>query len=213
MPKISNRKRKVQQPVKKKGNPAVTMTRSLRYRLPSDQFHIALKYSGTVNIAISSFATSQFGLSSPGALIPKYWNEFFGIYKYCYVEAVSFKFQITETANRPLRIVIAESNTDDITPTSYLELAETPRSVQRQVISGGNHSVVNINLTTKGKAVMGHQIEDDNEYWNTASTGPSAFIQPLLVLGYEPIIPLSTCSMTYQVEVVYHLKYFTLNHK
>jgi hypothetical protein len=188
------------------------MPRTLTYRLPSDQFRIALKYSGTVNTSVIAFGADVFGVAGPGVRLPKYWNQYFGIYKYAYIESTTFQFQVTETNGRPLRVVVAESNSIDITPTNYLELAQTPRAIQKQVISGGNHSVVNIRYTTKAEAIMGHKLEDDIEYWNTVSSGPSAFVLPVLVLGYEPIVPASVCAMTYQVLITYNLKFFTLNH-
>jgi len=196
----------------RRANVAVTVPRALAYSLPSDQFRIALKYSGTVNASVTSFGTDVFGIAGPGVRIPKYWSQYFGVYKYAYIESVSLQFQITETNNRPLRVVVAESNSVDITPTSYLELAETPRAIQKQVIAGGNHSVVNLRVQTKAQAIMGHKLEDDIEYWNTVSAGPSAFVLPVVVLGYEPIVAASVCAMTYQVMITYHLKYFTLNH-
>lgn len=197
----------------KRTNIAVSIPRNrFTYMLPTDQFRVALKYSGTVSIAANTFLSDSFGVCGPGARIPKYWNEFFGIYKNCYIESVSFQFQISESNNRPLRVVVAESNSADVTPTSYLELAETPRSIQKQVIAGGNQSVVHIHRKTSAKAIMGHTLEDDDDYWNTQAAGPTAGVVPLLVLGYEPIVPLSVCQVNYQVMIIYNLKYFTLNH-
>lgn len=186
---------------------------NLSYKLPSDQQKVALRYSGTVNLpSVTSFAQEVFGVAAPGLRIPKYWNEYFGIYKNAYVEAVRFQFQITELNGRPLRVVVAESNTQDVTPTSFLELAETPRSVQKLVVSGGNHSVVQISRITKADAILGHTLEDDDDYWNTAISGPTASVQPVLVLGFEPVQLGATCNVSYQVTITYHLKYFTLNH-
>ena len=192
---------------------ATTIPRNqFTYKLPTDQFRIALKYSGTVSTSVNVFTSDRFGVVGVGARIPKYWNEFFGIYKNCYIESVTFQFQISESNNRPLRVVVAESNTADVLPTSYLELAETPRSIQKQVISGGNQSVVRITRKTSAKAIMGHTLEDDDKYWSSLAAGPTATVLPLLVLGYEPIVPLSVCQVNYQVMIIYNLKYFTLNH-
>lgn len=177
-----------------------------------DQFRVSLRYSATVNISVTTFANVVWGLAGPGLALPKYWNEIFAIYKYAYIENVAFQFQITETNSRPLRVVIAESNTQDVTPTNYLELAQTPRSVQKLVISGGNQAVVNLRYKTSAQAVMGHKLEDDEQFWNTVGAGPGAPIQPLLVLAYEPVVPLSVCNMSYQVTITYGIKFFTLNH-
>lgn len=173
---------------------------------------IALKYSGTVSTSVNVFGADRFGVAGVGTRIPKYWDQFFAIYKYAYIEAVEFKFQISESNGRPLRIVLAESNTQDVTPTTFLELAQTPRSIQKQVVTGGNHSVVIVNKKTNAKAILGHMLEDDDQYWNTQLAGPTAGVLPLMVLGYEPIVALSVCQMNYMVEIVYHLKYFALNH-
>lgn len=173
---------------------------------------IALKYSGTVSTSVNVFGVDTFGVAGPGLRIPKYWVEFYNIYKYAYIEAVEFKFQISESNNKPLRVVLAESNTQDVTPTNFLELAQSPRAIQKQVIAGGNQSVVTLNKKTNAKAILGHILEDDDQYWNTATAGPTASILPVVALGYEPIVALSVCQMNYMVEIVYHLKYFALNH-
>jgi hypothetical protein len=173
---------------------------------------IALKYSGTVSTSVNVFGVDTFGVAGPGLRIPKYWGQFYNIYKYAYIEAVEFKFQISESNNRPLRVVLAESNTQDVTPTNFLELAQSPRAIQKQVIAGGNQSVVILNKKTNAKAILGHVLEDDDQYWNTVAAGPTASILPVVALGYEPIVALSVCQMNYMVEIVYHLKYFALNH-
>jgi len=111
-----------------------------------------------------------------------------------------------------MRVVVAESNTNDVTPTSYLELAQTPRAKTRLVIPGGNHSVVKIAHSTTGEAIMGHRLEDDIEFWNTVAGAPTAPIQPLIVLGFEPIIPATVIDYTWQVKIKYDIKFFTLNH-
>lgn len=197
---------------RKRGNVVARMSKNPSYAVPQDRFRVSLMYSGTVNTNVTVFANDNFGVAGVGLRIPKYWNQYFAMYKYCYLEAVSFQFHITETNGRPLRIVVAESNTLDVTPTSYLELAQTPRSVQKLVISGGNQSVVSISKKVAASRIMGHKLEDDDTYWSTQGAGPSAPVQPLLVLGYEPVIPASVCNMSYQVSIQYHLKYFTLNH-
>jgi len=192
---------------------SVTIPRNkFSYALLGDQFHVSLRYSGTFNQNVAGFGNTNFGVAGVGTSIPKYWNEIFRIYKYAYLESVAFQFQITETNNRPMRVVVAESNTQDVLPTSYLELAETPRSVQKLVISGGNQAVVNIRHKTSARAIMGHTLEDDDTYWSTVGAGPTASLQPLLVLGYEPVIPASVCNMSYQLTITYCIKYFTLNH-
>jgi len=173
---------------------------------------IALRDSATFNQSVPSFTALNFGLAGPGIRIPKYWDQYFAIYKYAYIESVEFKFEITETNNRPMRVVLAESNTQDVVPTNFLELSETPRAIQKMVILGGNQSVVRMNKKTSAEAVMGHKLEDDSSWWNTQLAGPTAAPQPLVVLGLEPIVAASVSNAVIQVVITYNLKYFTLNH-
>jgi len=182
------------------------------YRLPTDQLRVALKWSGTYEQNIGSFVETVYGVSNPGTRIPKYWNEYFGIYKYAYIEAIQISFQISNLEEKPLRVVVAESNTADVVPTTFLELAETPRSIQKQVIKGGNHSVVTIHRNTTAAAIMGHRLEDDEAFWNQAAIVPPAPIQPVVVLGMEPILAGSGAYVSQMVTVIYHVKFFTLNH-
>jgi hypothetical protein len=151
-------------------------------------------------------------VAGPGLNIPKYWAQFFGIYKYAVIERITITIEVANIGGRPMRIVMAESNTADVLPTNYLELAQTPRAKTRTVIPGGNHSVVTMAYSTTASAIMGHKLEDDQQYWNTVSSGPSAPILPLVVLGFEPIVPASTIDYTHQVRIKYDLKFFTLNH-
>lgn len=191
----------------------VTMSRRINYTLPTDQKKVALKWSGTYVLDVGSYIQENYGVIGPGSRIPKYWNEFFGIYKYCYIEGVHFTFEVASTRpDVPFRLALAETNTDNVTPTSYLELAETPRSITRQVFPGGNHSVCKFSYHTRGSAIMGHRLEDDKESWNTVAAGPSLAIQPLMALGIEPIISGSGAQVTILVTIQYDLKYFTLNH-
>lgn len=189
------------------------MSRQISYQLPSDQRRVALKWNGTYVLDVASYVQENYGVINPGVRIPKYWNEFFGIYKYCYIEGIHFTFEVASTRpDVPFRLAFAETNTDNVTPTSFLELAETPRSITRQVFPGGNHSVCKFSYHTRGSAIMGHRLEDDKESWNTVATGPTLSVQPLMALGLEPIIAGSGAQATIIVSIVYDLKYFTLNH-
>jgi len=180
---------------------------------PTDQTRVELIWNGTYNTTASpAFVSQNFGVSGPGLNIPKYWGQFFGIYKYAVIERVTLTVEVANIGSRPMRMVLAESNSADVVPTSYLELAQTPRAKTRTVIPGGNHSVVTLSHTTTARAVMGHTLEDDANYWNTVSAGPTAFIVPLLVLGFEPIVAASTIDYTHQVKIKYDVKFFTLNH-
>jgi len=192
---------------------AVTLPRQMNYRVPSDQHHVALRWSGTYELDIPTFVEQVYGVLGPGSRIPKYWNQYFGIWKYAYLMGIHFTFEIASTkVDQPLRIVFAESNTEDVVPTSYLELAETPRAVTRQVYPGGNQSVVKFSRSTTASAIMGHRLEDDKESWNTVSLAPSLAIQPVAVLGLEPIISGGATQATIIVTIQYDVKFFTLNH-
>jgi hypothetical protein len=183
------------------------------YTQPTDQTRIELIWNGTYNTTASpAFVNQNFGVAGPGVNIPKYWGQFFGIYKYAVIEKVTFTLEVANIGSRPMRMVLAESNTADVIPTSYLELAQTPRAKTRTVIPGGNHSVITLTHTTTAKAIMGHTLENDDQYWNTVSAGPSAMILPLIVLGFEPIVAASTIDYTHQVKIKYDIKFFTLNH-
>jgi hypothetical protein len=201
-------------PVRKNGkNSTVTLARKTPlYRLPSDQHHVALKWSGTYDINIGGFQEQIYGIASPGSRLPKYWTQFFGIYKYCYLESVDLTFQIANLEEKPLRVVLAESNTIDVAPTTFLELAETPRSIQKQILKGGNHSVVTIRRHTSASAIMGHKLEDDEGYWNQEALVPTAPVLPVMVLGMEPILAGSGAYVSIVVNVIYSIKFFTLNH-
>jgi len=192
---------------------AVTLPRMMKYKLPSDQHHVALRWSGTYLLDVPGFVEQIYGVLGPGTRIPKYWTQYFGIWKYAYIMGIHFTFEIASTrADQPLRIVFAESNTQDATPTSYLELAETPRAVSRQVYPGGNQSVIKFSKSTTASAIMGHRLEDDKESWNTDTTGPTLSIQPVAVLGLEPIVAGGATQATIIVTIQYDIKYFTLNH-
>jgi len=183
------------------------------YTQPTDQTRVELIWNGTYNTTASpGFVNQNFGVAGPGVNIPKYWGQFFGIYKYAVIEKVTFTLEVANIGSRPMRMVLAESNTADVIPTSYLELAQTPRAKTRTVIPGGNHSVITLTHSTTAKAVMGHTLENDDQYWNTVSAGPSAIILPLIVLGFEPIVAASTIDYTHQVKIKYDIKFFTLNH-
>jgi len=134
------------------------------------------------------------------------------MYKYAYIDAVHFTYEVVCLDIKPARLVLAESNTVDVTPTSFLEMAETPRSRTATVSQGGNHQVVKLSKTTRASAVMGHRLEDDEQFWMTQLSPPTAPVQPLMVFGYEPIIAGSTVALQLLVTVVYSVKYFTLNH-
>lgn len=184
-----------------------------QYTQPTDQARVELLWNGTFNTAASpGFVNQNFGVAGPGINIPKYWGQFFGIYKYAVIERVTLTVEIANIGGRPMRVVMAESNTADVVPTTYLELAQTPRAKTRTVIPGGNHSVVTLSHSTTARAIMGHSLEGDDDYWNTVSTGPTAPVLPLVVLGFEPIVAASTIDYTHQVKIKYDIKFFTLNH-
>jgi len=182
------------------------------YRLIPDQFHTKLRWSGTYTLTASTFGSQNYGLSDFGTRIPKYSDQFFAIYKYSYIEAVQFTFEVVCLDVRPARLVLAESNTVDVTPTSFLELSETPRAKTVVVSQGGNHQVVKLNRTSRAMAVVGHRLEDDENFWLTQAAGPTAPVLPLMVFGYEPIIAGSVANLQLLVTATYSLKYFTLNH-
>jgi len=192
----------------------MTIPRSFnKYTLPSDQLRIALQWNGTFStIGSGTFVAQNFGIASPGLNLPKYWAQYFGIYKYAVIEKVTLTLEVANIGGRPMRVVLAESNTQDVTPTDYLELSETPHAVARTVIPAGNHSVVTLKRSTSAAAIMGHKVEDDEAWWNTVAGPPAAPIQPLLVVGFEPILAATTIDYTHQVRIIYDVKFFTLNH-
>jgi len=180
---------------------------------PTDSCNIELLWNGTYNTTASAVFTSQiFGVINPGLNLPKYWNQFFGIYKYAYIQRVTYTIEVANVGGRPMRFVLAESNTQDVTPTTYLELSQTPRAKTRMVVPGGNHSVCTVSHSTTGEAIMGHRLEDDITCWNTLAGPPTTAIQPVVVLGFEPILPASVIDYTWQVKIRYDIKFFTLNH-
>jgi len=189
------------------------MPRSFRYPLVADQQRVALRWSGTFETNVSSFVYALYGVAGPGTRIPKYWDQYFGIYKYAYIESVSFKFEIVNVKDDcPLRVVLAETNSQDVVPTTFLELAETPRAVQKISMSDGNRSVVILNKSTKSQAIMGHKLEDDEAYWCTKAAGPTAPILPMCAVAFEPIVSGSGTHIAYLVTINYSIKFFTLNH-
>jgi hypothetical protein len=192
----------------------VSLPRAPRaYTQPTDQTRIELLWNGTFNtLASAAFVNQNFGVAGPGLNIPKYWGQFFGIYKFAYLEKVTMTVEIANIGARPMRVVMAESNTADVIPTSYLELSQTPRAKTKIVLNGGNHAVVTMAKSTTASAIMGHKLEDDSEFWCTAVSGPTAAVLPLLVLGFEPIVPASTIDYSWQVKLKYDIKFFTLNH-
>jgi hypothetical protein len=208
-----NKKSKPFYPSKKGSSTSKAFTRKAPlYRPPSDQFHVNLTWSGTYDFNVASFQNENYGLSSYGTRVPKYSDQFFGIYKYAYIDAVHFTFEIVCLELKPVRLVLAESNTQDVTPTSFLELSETPRARSVIASQGGNHQVVKLQRTSRASAVVGHRLEDDEQFWITQPSGPVAPIQPLMVFGFEPILSGTTANIAVLVTVVYSMKFFTLNH-
>jgi len=204
------KKSKKQQHPKK--STAVTMPRSMSYSPVSDQHHAKLTWTGTFSSVITTFSNVNFGIVNPGTRIPKYWDQFFAFYKFAYIECVHLSIEMVNLDVRPLRVVLAESNTDDVVPTTFLELSETPRAKLKIASQGGNHQVVYLRAATRGSAILGHKLEDDSAFWNTQTGAPTAATQPLLVLGLEPIMAGSACNVSYTVTLKYDIKFFTLNH-
>jgi len=184
----------------------------MNYLPVADQHHAKLTWNGTYTTLVSVFSAFPYGVAAPGIRIPKYWDQYFAFYKFAYIECVHISIEMMNVDLRPIRVVLAESNTQDILPTTFLELAETPRSVTKVSSQGGNHQIVYLKRSTRASAILGHKLEDDSAFWNTQLGAPTAGILPVMVLGIEPIIAGSACTVAYTVTVKYDIKFFTLNH-
>jgi len=182
------------------------------YRLPSDSFRTTLIWTGTYDTLYTTFQEQNYGVSDPGARVPKYWKQYFGIYKYAVIEAIKITFDVMSIDLRPARLVLAETNTADVAPTSFLELSETPRAYQGLVAQGGNTQVVKFSRQTSARAILGHKLEDDESFWCTETSGPTAPVQPLISFGVEPIVSGATSQLYTNVKIYYSIKFFTLNH-
>jgi len=213
--KKNNLRNNVNRPFKKapqRNPPTTIMRRTPLFQTIPDVYRVKLTWNGIYQEDIGSFQEQVFGVASPGVRIPKYWTQYLAIYKYAYIEAVHFNIRLTVTKPDPVRAVFAESNSQDVVPTSFTELAETPRAITKILSQNSNSTTVVINRTTRASAIMGHYLEDDEAFWNTLATPPSAPIQPVACLGLDLALLSGGSQMVHMVTITYSVKFFTLNH-
>jgi hypothetical protein len=176
-----------------------------------DRNNFTLTAQETLSFNVTTFGHRLYGVLSPGLLIPKYWNELFGIYKYAYIHAAHFKFDLGNIGAGPISVVLAEGNTVDSVSATMPELAQTPRNQFTQLIPAGNHSVVTFNKTAVAKNMVGHKVEDSSGFWITGGAPPTAPVLPVLALGWESTVFAGSSTLTITVTVKYDISYFSLN--
>jgi hypothetical protein len=176
-----------------------------------DKYRVQLNYIESASYSGTTFNNVLYGVSGTGARIPKYWGNYFSIYKYAYIDAVHFKFEIVNIGTRPGTIALAEGNTIDSVSVNMEELARTPRALYKTSVIDGNHSVVNMSYTARAAQIMGHKLDNDEQYWTRESTGPTAPVLPVMVLGWQPLVTGTTFDVSWTLRIRYDLSFFSIN--
>jgi hypothetical protein len=177
----------------------------------SNNLKVQLTYQETRNFSASAFGSGMYGVVGTGARIPKYWSNYFSIYKFAYIDAIHLHFEIANVGTTAGSVALAEGNTIDSVSVDMSELARTPRSLFKTTYPGGNHSVTTLNYTAKGKDLVGHKIQDDEQYWTRESTGPTAPVLPVMVLGWEPMVAATTFQLAFTCKIRYDICFFGIN--
>jgi hypothetical protein len=176
-----------------------------------DKLNVKLCYIETANYSTTAFTNILLGVVGTGARLPKYWGNYFSIYKFAYIDAVHFHFEIANTGSTAGSVALAEGNSVDSVALDMNELARTPSSLYKTTYPGGNKSVTTLNYTAKGKDLVGHKIQDDEQYWTRESTGPSAPILPVMVLGWQPMVIATTFDLAWTAKISYDISFFGIN--
>lgn len=152
-----------------------------------------------------------YGVAGVGARVPKYWGNYFGIYKYAFIEAVHMQIEIVNVGANAGTVALAEGNSIDSVSVDMNELARTPRSIVKTSYPGGNHSVISIGYVARTSQIMGRNVSNDQPFWTLENTGPTAPVLPLLVLGWQPVVALTTFAVAWTIKIRYDLSFFSIN--
>lgn len=176
-----------------------------------DKLRVKLNYIETATYASTTFTNVLFGVSGTGARLPKYWGNYFSIYKFAYIDAIHIHIEIVNTGSTAGSVALAEGNTVDSVSADMSELARTPRSLFRTTFPAGNRSVTLLNYTARARDLVGHRVEDSEAYWTRESTGPTAPVLPVMVLGWEPMVAATTFNLSWTLKISYDLSFFGIN--
>jgi hypothetical protein len=176
-----------------------------------DRLKVKLPYIETASYSDTAFNKVLFGVSGTGARIPKYWGNYFSIYKFAYIDAIHMHFEIVNTGTTAGSVALAEGNTVDSVSVDMSEIARTPRSLFRTTFPAGNRSVTTLSYTARARDLVGHRVEDSQSYWTRETTGPSAPVLPVMVLGWEPMVAATTFRLSWTLKISYDLSFFGIN--
>jgi len=198
---------------KKRSAPdAMMIHRSIRYLPLTDKHRVALDYASTRTLTgVLAFTQDRIDVFDVGSKVPKYWNQFFGLYRYAFIQGVEVTVQLSNIALNAFTVTVAESNTTDFATNTMNRLVDTPRSKWSQCIPAGNKSVVTLKYTASGESLIGRPVQQDINYWTQVGGGPSVTYLPLLAVGYEPAGIGLPFTAIYTLKLRYHISYFTLN--
>jgi len=211
---FTNKNRKTN---KKNSEFSTTTTTMLPHRAPmykplSDRYKVRLGYTTTRNLnIINVFQGFTYGVFDVGGNVPKYWNQFFALYRYAYIHGIQVKAEYANIGVNSFSCALGESNSTDSPALTMKKLSETPRTQWKQCIPNGNHAVVSFNRSVNGAALVGHQVSSDQDYFTQLAIPPSVPFLPQLVLAHEPTVLAAPFSAILTVSYYIDVEFFTLN--
>jgi len=174
--------------------------------------NVALDYFSTRNLAlVAAFTQDLIGVFDVTTKVPKYWNQYFSLYRYAFLTGVEVIAEFANVLNNPFNVVLAETNTTDQPTNTMTKLVDTPRSQFGQCIPAGNRSVIKFKHHVSGQDMIGRKVEQDINYWAQIASGPSLSYLPLLSVAFEPTQIGFPFTAVYTLKVRYHISFFTLN--
>lgn len=182
------------------------------FRPIPDVARVRLEYTSTRQLAgIPSFQGLTFGCFSPGSFLPRYWTQYFALYRYAFIHQIRVHVQAANIGTNPFTIALGESNSTDSPLATMKILAEKPRTIWRQCIVGGNSTTVSLDRTVTGESVLGKSVRGDQAFYCQIGTFPTLPYLPQLIVGWEPTILAAPFDAVVTTKYYLDVEFFTLN--
>lgn len=177
-----------------------------------DRLKVRLEHTQTRNlVAVGAYSQIVFGVFDCGSFVPKYWNQLFALYRWGFVHGITVVAEASNIGANAFSFALGETNSTDSPTLTMAKLTQTPRTLWKQCIPAGNHSVVTHRKSVNGETQVGHKCAQDVNFWTQVSSPPSVAYLPQLALAWEPTTLAAPFTAIVTVKYYLDVEFFTLN--
>ncbi len=173
------------------------------------EFSVALTDRTVQSLALGVLNTLVYGVVEYLGRDPMYRSQFYNMYKYSRITAVTVQATLINTSDTPAEMVMAVLPFQDLTGLTLDKLVEKQGSIRKIISPKGGIDKASLSKTAVAEKEFGNPYLD-RDFWidssQAASIVPLDTREPILALGIQALTSSGTAWV--EVKTTYHIQFF-----